>query len=776
MKISGIELSWFRGAAESAALNTLDRSIAVYGANGAGKSCFVDAIEYTLRDGRIEHLAHEYSGKNQERAVLNTHQPKGSEAHVVITLADGADVTVSIAENGANSSVIGGETDFTVLDCARTVLRQDEVSHFIHSTKGQKYSVLLPLLGLADLEIAAENFRQLCKEVRKMSGAVSAAATLKSAQSQLKRVYNGEAPSDSEGAVVELCQRFVSDSHEHAFKTCSKLVKASIDAQLDDATELQKQQLAVERLGSKDLRSAVEEVKTAATGLAAVADHAVQNQLDALRATKAYIELDESEQVVCPSCGTEFPRSELVEHVDSELGTLVAAKGKLEEYRHHVGELVRVARSIVAECQSAEIVRWSEQADDSSVEAAIAAAGAFEVPGREIDAEAIKSIRDALGPAVVAAAASSSFLPPPAAELARAKERLSAATNLLEAEEQVSQARVGGRIADQVEAMEAGIREEIKRRSKGIVAEISKDIQRMWAILHPGEPIEDVRLHIPTESAKAIDIALKFYGKELTSPRLTLSEGYRNSLGLCVFLAMASRYGEGNTPIVLDDVIVSLDRGHRGMVVTLLETEFPDRQILLFTHDRDWHTDLRQQLDGKRWTFRSLLPYRNPKEGIRWSERTGTFNDARAYLDPRPDTAANEARKIMDVELAVYSEGLNLELPFARGARNDRRTAHDFLRALISVGKKSLQTKDNGSYQPNEAAVEALKAADRLLLTWANRGSHTEDVTESEATRLIDVCEEAILAFECKSCGQPVTYAEDKSGRKQCSCGGLRWK
>lgn len=41
------------------------------------------------------------------------------------------------------------------------ILRQDEVSRFIHYTKGEKYSVLLPLLGLGNLEQATENLRQL---------------------------------------------------------------------------------------------------------------------------------------------------------------------------------------------------------------------------------------------------------------------------------------------------------------------------------------------------------------------------------------------------------------------------------------------------------------------------------------------------------------------------------------------------------------------------------------------------------------------------------------
>lgn len=79
----------------------------------------------------------------------------------------------------------------------------------------------------------------------------------------------------------------------------------------------------------------------------------------------------------------------------------------------------------------------------------------------------------------------------------------------------------------------------------------------MWKILHPEEPIDEVRLYLP-DGAKAIDIALKFHGKDQDSPRLTLSEGYRSGLGLCIFLALAKRETASDRPLILDDVVVSL--------------------------------------------------------------------------------------------------------------------------------------------------------------------------------------------------------------------------
>ena len=163
-------------------------------------------------------------------------------------------------------------------------------------------------------------------------------------------------------------------------------------------------------------------------------------------------------------------------------------------------------------------------------------------------------------------------------------------------------------------SLEKEVRSEIRRQSQMVIDSISKDIGSMWATLHPGEKIENVRLSVPQDQDKAIDVILKFYGKDQDSPRLTLSEGYRNSLGLCIFLAMAKQVVDKERPLFLDDVVVSLDRDHRGMIRRLLEEEFSDRQVIIFTHDKEWYTELRYQLgNNNNWIFKRLLPYDTPR-------------------------------------------------------------------------------------------------------------------------------------------------------------------
>jgi hypothetical protein len=380
-------------------------------------------------------------------------------------------------------------------------------------------------------------------------------------------------------------------------------------------------------------------------------------------------------------------------------------------------------------------------------------------------------------PLVETAASASKDAPPDAMQLSTDKQMVEVGSAVIEARAQADDLARAEALIAFMNLLEQGIREEIRLRSQNVIDKISTDIQAMWATLHPAEAIENVRLYLPESADKAIDICLKFHGVEQDSPRLTLSEGYRNSLGLCIFLAMAKREAGEDRPIFLDDVVVSLDRNHRGMILELLEKEFGGRQIIILTHDREWYTELRQQLDDGEWAFKALLPYGTPALGIRWSHKTTTFGDARAQLAARPDSAGNDARKIMDVELALIAERVQTRMPYVRAEKNDRRMAHDFLERLAADGKTCFQKKMGKDYGGHTEAIEAFEEADRLLVTWANRGSHTFDLVRPEATKLIDACERALDSFRCLSCGKNVWFA-DAGGSEwvQCQCGEIRWR
>ncbi len=332
-------------------------------------------------------------------------------------------------------------------------------------------------------------------------------------------------------------------------------------------------------------------------------------------------------------------------------------------------------------------------------------------------------------------------------------------------------------IIDALENSTTAIRDTIRARTQEVIGRISDDIQYLWSFLHPDEPIEDIELYLPEGEDKAIDVGLKFHGVSQPSPRFTLSEGHRNSLGLCIFLALARMEENKHLP-VLDDIVSSLDRHHRGNVTDLLAKEFGERQTILFTHDREWFTELSMLLPAKVWKRLVLRPWNEPAIGMQWSTSQFAFDDARAFIDSSPELAGNCVRQIMDTQTAIAAEKLMVRMPYARGDRNDHRTCVEFLGYIISAAKKSLKKKNaGGEYVPYVEPIGYWNDARNRLIVRADRGSHTGTLVADEVEDLIGICEVSANSFRCTECGDFVWVAEQKNKEfLQCSCGTTIWK
>jgi len=781
MRIKAIQLSWFRGAADPVSLEPDCKSMVVYGVNASGKSSFVDAVEYVLNDGKIRHLAHEYSGKRQEKAVPNTHRPKGRKTELRIRFKDETELKTEIAQDGSSTSSGAEAVGMDGWDYRRTVLRQDEVAAFIHDTKGGKYSALLPLLGLHQMEVAAENLRQLAKSVEAQSKLKETKVTLKEVGTKRKATFGTDSDDQILTKIQELHTRYCADkaATKDASSRCKEL-KTAIDTLIAGSSVDQRRHVILQDAAALDLKGGVDAVRAGSGKLAGAVEPLIAEKLEVLQSTGSFADkLGDEKEVKCPACGRFITVDAFQAHVKAERERLHEIINTFDTRKAAIATLCDTVKSLKSNLGKTDVKSWRDEFANGPLAANFVHLDSItaDVLRTSCTENDLKAIESKLMPLIDAAASAAKGAPPDAQQLSTDTQTVDAGIAVIAATKQAAAAARAEALVSFINSLEQSVREEIKLRSKTVIGNISADIQAMWAILHPGEAIEHIRLYHATHADKAIDIGLKFHGIEQESPRLTLSEGYRNSLGLCIFLAMAKREAENDRPLFLDDVVVSLDRNHRGMIVELLEKQFGARQVLILTHDREWYTELRQQLDGKSWTFKTLLPYETPDLGIRWSHKTTTFDDARAHLKDRPDSAGNDARKIMDVELALIAERLQIRLPYLRSDKNDKRMAHDFLQRFVADGKKCFQKKAREDYEVHTDAIDAFGTADQLLVSWANRASHTFDLALSEATKLIDVCEKALEFSKCPSCGRGVWFANSEGSEwVQCQCGQIRWR
>ena len=784
MRIKSIQLAWFRGAAAPVSLEPNCKSMVVYGENGSGKSSFVDAVEYVLKGGSIEHLRTEYSGTHQVYAVLNTHKPEKENTELQIKFQDDSELNMVVDPKGPSKS--SGAEDIAIgsWEYRQTILRQNEVSDFIHDTKGRKYSALLPLFGLHDMEVAAENLRKLAKHLKTESGIKEKQTNLTQIENQRIQTFGTQSYEQIVEAVDNLFGEYCLDgSSSNDEVSRSQELEIAINNRINGYSADNRRHVLLKGVTELKLRSHVDSVRSSSVKLAGSLEPHISETLAVLQATGALLDgLGDKEQLECPACGQMIGVDAFREHVKTESDRLKDINDMFTDYRTATGTLCDTLNSLKANLCKPDLKTWRDGREDAaSVDGFKFLEGIDCNRLREACSEDdLKDIESKLLPIIEAAAFDSKDAPPDVQKLMADMKLLNVAISVFAAKDIKATRESDDALIALIELLEQEVRYEIRRRSQNIIDGISADIESMWATLHPGETIDNIRLVLPPDADKAIDVALKFHGLEQESPRLTLSEGYRNSLGLCIFLAMAKRVTDIDRPLFLDDVVVSFDRHHRGMIQELLEKEFCGRQVLIFTHDREWYTELRHQLDGSnRWSFKTLFPYETPDIGIRWSHRTTTFDDARALIEERPDAAGHDARRIMDVELSMIAERLQIRLPYLRSDKNDRRMAHDFLVRLVADGKKCFQKKTGSEYVVNTDAIEACDKADKLLTSWGNRASHTFDMIKVEAVKLIDACEGAIACFKCYSCDPPsnVWRLDDRQSEYvQCRCGEIRWR
>ena len=298
--------------------------------------------------------------------------------------------------------------------------------------------------------------------------------------------------------------------------------------------------------------------------------------------------LTEDGDVTCPACGQSVPVESFRAHIEAEKTRLKEIRSAFDSRRTSVTALCGVVKALKAGFAKPALDGWKTQSPAFGLSEQFEYLEALdtELLGKSCDEADLKSLESELFPLVGIAVAATADSPPEAKELSDDGRTIDAVSDFFAAKETAEELERADALLSYVAELEQGVRERIRQQAQAVVSELSSDIQRMWLALYPRMAIEGMRLHLP-EADKAIDIYLKFYGKDIESPRIALSEGCRNGLGLCIFLAQAKLQKAGERPLFLDDVAISFDREHRGMIAGLLEQEFSSRQVVLLTHDRE---------------------------------------------------------------------------------------------------------------------------------------------------------------------------------------------
>ena len=251
-----------------------------------------------------------------------------------------------------------------------------------------------------------------------------------------------------------------------------------------------------------------------------------------------------------------------------------------------------------------------------------------------------------------------------------------------------------------------------------VLAKIADEVGRLYEIVHPGEGLNKISLELDPNRRASLDMGASFCGETGTPPQAYFSESHLDTLGLCVFLALAELDGPENTILVLDDVLASVDEPHVERLIDMLYAEAVKfRHCVITTHYRPWKHKLRwgwlqngqcQFIELSKWTnLQGLTLIRSIPDADR-------LRHLLAESPPDPQLVCAKAGVILEAALDFLTQLYECKVPRRAGGLY---TLGDLLPSIDSKLRRALTvdvlvTGTNGT--PAHSAVSLTPILDEL--------------------------------------------------------------
>ncbi len=122
--------------------------------------------------------------------------------------------------------------------------------------------------------------------------------------------------------------------------------------------------------------------------------------------------------------------------------------------------------------------------------------------------------------------------------------------------------------------------------------EVQEEFSRYYRMINEEDEAEFTAKFTPSQGK--LDLDVNFYERGLFPPGAYHSEGHQDGMGVCLYLALMKRlFGDRFSFALLDDVVMSVDSGHRYQFCKLLKEYFPNTQFIITTHDRLWSEQMK---------------------------------------------------------------------------------------------------------------------------------------------------------------------------------------
>lgn len=568
--LKSLTMTAFRGSAQTFKLDfEKGRKLTlIYGENGTGKTTICDAFEF-LAFERIGSLEDRGMGKGLEKFWPTAGKPSSELAvdlETTTTKCEGriVDKKVSVSPPATRPRI--------------ELLRQRQILELIQAQPAKRYDAIKRFIDIEAFERSEETLRQLAKSLA--TEKQTAIAAEQENLAALQSFYEAAGSPAGLNAVSWSKQKLEEPA-------------TGLDADLAAITKLRAafaalsgfpEKLEIKRSAIVSAEAATEAADQAQVDALAEVDGDAAERLDVLAAGDVFLTgHPDTEQ--CPLCESDENVDGLAATVKtklSQLSTLTAAttgwrqahaalntaKAALQqaetEYQNAVDTFATV-RAGHAWKTGVTLPTTPPPADPAALPAWLVDIETTATTWADVEA----SWRD-----------ESKFL----AQLKSAAERYE--TNAARVAELTA-------LIPHVDSALAQCVEERQKFTDSIIAEIAKEVGKLYEKVHPGEGLDKIALELDPARRASLNLGATFGGHN-APPQAYFSQSHLDTLGLCVFLALAARDRAPETVLILDDVLGSVDEPHVERVIGMIyEISDNFQHTIVTTHYRPWREKYR---------------------------------------------------------------------------------------------------------------------------------------------------------------------------------------
>lgn len=762
MTLKSITIYSIRGIKELD-LEIGSRGAVIYGENGTGKSSIVDAIEYFF-SGNISHLK---SAKSLSVKDYGTHIHKNRDPEVSLTFLDDTKVTRTFDKKYRVPTPLLGY--FKGAQNGKLILRRSQILDFIHDQPSNRYRSFGGLIGLEKLDDIESCFKSL-KERAHMD-----------VQNCIKRI-NYEYDDLS-----ELLNKRI-DNKADLLHEVNRMLESENILKIESLDDLQirKMELMALHFGNDyfnifssnpnlaelknlDLDEIHYLVFTFSTLLTNFYNKSIENYGGLFLQTAREL-INSINEEKCPICNQGINREVLLEELNARINALEDLEKYKSEIRKTGAEIIGKLQIVITLLSNMFRINLSERNGldiqklidnltflNLKITDAMNLRYNVNYEGFDKELENLDTILPGIEKFKKVLDRTQKSKPHDYRELiARLNSINERLYSITKVEEEHTKKLKSYDLTNLIYTKYAKIK---KREIQSIYEEIQNDIETFYSIIHPKEDHGKIQLIVDkTKKSNSVDIKVNSFKREV-DPRAYQSEGHLDSLGLCVFLAFIKKFNSGCNLLVLDDIVTTIDSNHRNRICELLFEKFPEKQIIITTHDQIWYEQIlsTQKMFGIRSKFKNYIIKRwNVNTGldlIPYRTRIETIQSKLDNLDKQG--AGNEIRQYLEFILSEACHNLAVKITFRK---NGKYTLNDYFE---NFGNRISQIKlnSNNSWRDQILKIYTELDAHRSMI---NSLSHYDDISNSfsieEINTVFTKANELEKAISCVSCNSMLEY------------------